>query len=104
MPQSIHKVLIYGVRLIKETVLPVGMMSEEAQEARNKDCKYFKEHNTRKTSRVKTMEDLLYILLVSSDPLVSSLRKKTRKRNKSMHPEVLDLLHVEDDTNDVDSN
>lgn len=39
MPQSIHKILIHGPRLIKEAVLPIGILSEEAQEARNKDYK-----------------------------------------------------------------
>lgn len=30
MPQSVHKLLIYGAQIIKEDVLPIGMMSEEA--------------------------------------------------------------------------
>jgi len=50
-------------------------MSEEAQEARNKDLKNIREIYSRKYSRIETNEDLLHGLLVSSDPLISSLRK-----------------------------
>lgn len=37
MPQSLHKILIHGGLLINNAVLPIGQMSEEAQEARNKE-------------------------------------------------------------------
>lgn len=37
MPFSIHKILIHGSDIIKNASLPIGMMSEEAQESRNKD-------------------------------------------------------------------
>ena len=37
MPQSLHKILIHEWQVVDEMVLPIGMMSEEALEARNKD-------------------------------------------------------------------
>lgn len=51
MPQSVHKLLIHGAQIIKEAVLPVGMMAEEAQEACNNDLK--KLENTIHTSLVE---------------------------------------------------
>ncbi|GFR30567.1 dna-mediated transposase [Trichonephila clavata] len=40
--QSLHKVLIHGGLLVNDSILPIGQMSEEAIEARNKDSKYFR--------------------------------------------------------------
>ena len=39
MSQSLHKILIHGWQVVDEMVLPIGMMSEEALEAQNKDFK-----------------------------------------------------------------
>lgn len=37
MPPNIHKMLIHGENSIRINLFPIGMLSEEAQEARNKD-------------------------------------------------------------------
>jgi hypothetical protein len=38
MPTTVHKMLLHGSKIIKEmALLSIGMISEEAQEARNKD-------------------------------------------------------------------
>lgn len=58
-------------------------MSEEAQQARNKDIKRLREHHTRNKSRKNTMEDLFNNLLLTSDPFISSLRRKNEKKNTS---------------------
>lgn len=92
MPQSIHKLLIHGGQLIKEAPLPIGLLSEEAQEHRNKDYKRYREHHTRKCSREKSMEDILHMLLVSSDPLINSFRNKRQKKSSQLSQEVLALL------------
>lgn len=73
MPSSVHRILIHGADIINHFSLPIGMMSEEALEARNKDYRNIRESNTRKNSRKNTMEDIINALLVSSDPLISSL-------------------------------
>ncbi|PSN33039.1 hypothetical protein C0J52_26609 [Blattella germanica] len=39
LPASVHKVLIHGSQIIKSALLPIGQLSEAAQEARNKDIK-----------------------------------------------------------------
>ena len=59
MPQSLHKILTHGHQVIQLKRLPIGMLSEEAQESRNKDFKKFEENFERKFSRVKTNEDLM---------------------------------------------
>lgn len=74
MPPSVHKVLIHGADIIDTFDLPIGLFSEEAQEARNKDFRNVRENNSRKSSRINTNEDILHWLLISSDPVISSLR------------------------------
>lgn len=75
MPSSVHKLLIHGADIIEAAVLPIGMFSEEALEARNKDFRRYREFHTRKFTRLQTMTDLFNRLLVSSDPYISSLSK-----------------------------
>jgi hypothetical protein len=40
MPASVHKVLIHGSAIVSADLLPIGQLSEEAQEAGNKDIKH----------------------------------------------------------------
>lgn len=80
-------------------------MSEEAQEARNKDAKRFREYNARKFSRKQIMEDMIHMLLISSDPLITSKRRKVPKRRGTLPKEVLEMLKtpiesISDDEND----
>jgi hypothetical protein len=53
----------------------LGKLSEEAQEARNKDYKHIREHHTRKNYRINTNADLFHMLLVSFDPYISSISR-----------------------------
>lgn len=70
------------------------MLSEEAQEARNKDCKRFREDYTRKFSRLCTMEDLFHLLLVTSDPVITQLRRSPNRHSKgSISKEVYKTLY-----------
>lgn len=48
MTVSIHKILIHGASIIDKTPLPIGMLSEEAAESRNKYWRSDWEHHTRK--------------------------------------------------------
>lgn len=88
MPASVHKILLHGAEVIEHALLPIGELSEEAQECRNKDYKTWREHHTRKDSRLHCNEDLLHILLVSSDPLISSLRNIKKKNFRSSRKHV----------------
>ena len=94
MPASVHKILIHGHLIISSAVLPIGRLSEEAQESRNKDLRKYREHFTRKSSREKCNEDLINRLLVSSDPFVSSLYGRKSKKTTNFPPEVLNLLEL----------
>lgn len=75
MPTSLHKLLIHGSEIIQSALLPIGQMSEDAQESCNKYIKRYREDFARKCSRTKSMEDLFLRLLVASDPYISSLKK-----------------------------
>jgi hypothetical protein len=52
MSPTVHKLLIHGADIIENAVLPIGQLSEEAQEARNKDIKRLRECHSRKCSRM----------------------------------------------------
>lgn len=91
MPVVVHKVLIHGGQIVKNSKLPVGLLSEEAQEARNKDYRYFREYHTRKDTRCHTNEDLLKILLVSSDPVIVSYIP-LQKNSKELSAEAMKLV------------
>jgi len=42
MPTSVHRILIHSSEVINSFLVPIGQLSEEAQEARNKDIKKFR--------------------------------------------------------------
>ena len=97
MPPTLHRLLIHSAEVVERCLLPIGMMSEEAAEARHKDLRVFRLRHTRKDSRLHTMSDLLGRLLVTSDPLISSLRQEERRakqtrRHGPLPPEVYALL------------
>lgn len=72
--------------------MPIGQLTEEAQEARNKDFKKFREHHSRKCSREKSNCDIFNLLLLSSDPVITSKRKLPKKKITSLPKEALNLL------------
>jgi len=94
MPASVHKVLIYGSAIVSAALLPIGHLPEEAQEARNKDIKKFREHYKRKLSRESTNLYLMRRLMLTSDPVISSLRELLKKSRGSLPSAVLALLET----------
>lgn len=42
MPPSMHIILLHGYAIIETFLVPIGMLSEEAQEANNKNVKRFR--------------------------------------------------------------
>jgi len=77
-------------------------LSEEAQEARNKDFKNIREHHTRKINRVLQNEDLIKMLIVSSNPYISSLRVMKKKKLPDLDDDVRSLIEL-DGNNDIES-
>lgn len=92
MPPSVHKVLIHGSKIIQAFGLPIGSLSEEAQEANNKVFKEARAKYSRKCGRKQSNEDIIHHLLISSDPYVSSLRRKSEKNSKELTAEAKSLL------------
>ena len=94
MPTSVHKVLIHGAEIISHAILPIGQLGEEAQEAKNKDFKFIREHRTRKDSPEHTNIDLFNYFLLSSDPIISStsLNNKCNKNKLKLDTEAINLL------------
>lgn len=92
MPTSVHIVLLHGYDIIKAAPLLIGQLSEDAQEARNKDIRRYRENFSRKFTHEKTMWDMFNRLLVSSDPLISSLQPRKADDGKPLPPEVSELL------------
>ena len=95
LPPSLHRVLIHGPSTLRNTLLPIGMMSEEAQESRNKDHRNFRRDHTRKFSRTTTNEDLIHHLLITSDPVISSTRARItswKSKNSSLTSDAISLL------------
>lgn len=92
MPTTVHKILFHSAEVIDSFLLPIGQMTEEAQEALNKTIKKYREGFSRKFSRKQTMEDVFKRLLLSSDPLISNLRKLPKKKIRSFDGEVIKML------------
>jgi hypothetical protein len=89
----VHEALIHGSEVIRNAVLPIGQLSEEAQEAKNKDFKFVPEHHTRKISRTSANEDLLHYLLLSSDPVISHhSRQRLSNYKTNISADILPLL------------
>lgn len=44
MTPTVHKVLVYKAEIGKHALVPIGQLSEEAQEARNKEFKNYVVH------------------------------------------------------------
>lgn len=92
MPATVHKVLIHGNDIIEAAVLPIGMLSEEAEEARNKDYRNYRLMFSRKCSRTATNTDVLHRLLASSDPYISSIRRQPRKHILELDDVVKEMI------------
>ena len=87
MPAGVHKMLAHSHQVVRDKPVPIGLLSEEAQESRNKDVKNFREHFTRKFSRKITNEDVMRRLLCTSDPVITSLRRSARSKTELDLPE-----------------
>lgn len=95
--------MLTGSQIISNSEIAIGQLSEEAQETRHKEFRRYREENSRKSSRVNTNTDVLHILLLSSDPTISSLRKQPIKKHIPLLPEAEDLLIGYHNTNAQES-
>ncbi|KAG5886039.1 hypothetical protein JTB14_000018 [Gonioctena quinquepunctata] len=77
---------------MRDAIAPIGLLSEDAQESKNKAIKSYRHGYTRKCYREQTMEDLFHQLLVSSDPYITSMRKLPQKKSRTYPEDVMLLL------------
>lgn len=87
-----HSSQNFDVWTISAATLPIGQMSEEAQESFNKYNKKFGQDYARKCGRKENMEDLLSRLLIDSDPYILNIKKHKTKNLRHLSPEAADLL------------
>lgn len=92
MTPTMHKILIHGAVIIKSALLPIGQLSEEAAEARNKHFRLYRQDYARKFSRENCNRDIFNRLLLTSDPLISSMRRFKRRKMQSFLQETMALL------------
>lgn len=86
MTPTMHKILRHDVTIIDQAILPIGQLSEEAAEARNKHFRDYRQNFSRKFSIEICNRGIINRLLLSSDPLLSSVRKRLKnKRNPVRH-------------------
>lgn len=97
MPVSIHKLLIHGGEIIKNAIVPIGQLSEDAQEANHKYFRKFRENNSRKMSRIQNNEDIFNNLMIASDPIISNSRKLIERKKRELTEDAKRLLHFSDD-------
>ena len=93
LPPSIHKILVHAQDVINYALLPIGELSEEAAESKNKDIKMFRRQHTRKMSRVATNTDLINRLLLSTDPFLTGQRKLPCTKKSVLIKSAFDLLN-----------
>lgn len=111
MSPTIHKVLMHGTEVISQAILPIGQLSEEAAEARNKHFRQYRLNFARKFSRVECNKDVLNRLLLSSDPYLSCSRPRQHKKSKPFSQDAVNLMrastptisHEEDSDDAADS-
>lgn len=97
MSPTVHKILIHSASVIKHALLPIGQLSEEAGEARNKQFRQYREGFSRKFSRTQCNEDVLNRLLLTSDPYISSIKPRIKKKKESFSKEALEFLIADND-------
>lgn len=81
---TVHRLLVHGYQYIKhfyvQYPIPHGALSESALESRNKFNHRFREHLSYKGSLVQNLRDLGVRHLLASDPYISLMLRKDKKR------------------------
>lgn len=98
MSSTVHKILFHSAEIIKHAIIPISQLSEEAIEARHKEIRKYRSQHTKKINKKATNEDLLHHLLITSDPVICSLRcNLTKTKEKKLLPEVWKLFLEKDE-------
>lgn len=79
MPVTLHKILVHGKSIIEKSALPLGMLSEQAGESKNKNYRHDREKRARMTSREANLLDVFNRAMDSSDPILSDISMSRRQ-------------------------
>ena len=69
--------------IFDQCILPIGMTSEEASEANNKNLRKFRMNHARKNTWKNGMHDVFFRLLDISDPIIQDTSIAKRKCSDS---------------------
>lgn len=72
---TVHKILCHGPKIVQYFQMPIGDLSEEAQETRHKHFKSYMADSARTFSRITCHEDILNKFTLTTDPLINKYRK-----------------------------
>ena len=100
MTPTLHKILVHGSTVIKYAILPIGQLSEEAAEARNKHFRSYRHDFARKFSRTQCNQDVLNRLRLTSDSLLSSNHQRKRSKSQPFLTETIELFEPEEPDNE----
>lgn len=105
MTPTMHKILVHGATVIDKALLPIGLLSEEAAEARNKHFRLYRLNFARKFSRIECNTDVINRLLLSSDPMLTSMRPTPKKKTLPFSKEAIAMMipALPESENDSDS-
>lgn len=101
MSATVHKILIHGADIIKSLPLPAGQFSEDVIEASHKAYKNIRLFHSRKTSRINTNTDIMHMLLLTSDPVISAIRKNKKHKSTPFSPQVISMLDIPEFLKDI---
>jgi type II secretory pathway component HofQ len=90
-PVIVHKNLSHGADIDRHFDIAPGRLTEQASEARNKDVRRFLAFHVRRFKRLAADRDLLNNLLITSDPLINSVRNVKLKNSKYLFPKALQI-------------
>ena len=102
MPPTVHKILVHGLSILKNSTAPIGTFSEEVLESSHKLCKLFRRSCSQKSSRMKKNRDIFQRLLLHSDIRISLLDVQTKKQKQKLPLVVLNML--ESQSNNINNN
>jgi hypothetical protein len=80
MPVTVHNILVHSPDIIKSCILHTDRVSETLQEACSIDCRRCGRGRTRKASVIASNENILFMLSVSSDTVISCLWKLSQRK------------------------
>lgn len=83
LPTAVHKILYHGRVFAEEFIIPIGMMSEEAQVARNKDSTSFFRRHAGKESKQEVMGNVMKFMMILGDPMMSMADLISRKEKQN---------------------